>query len=170
MSDLLWYALLKRSKTGRSYRSLSLKYHVGFGTLRRNYNSLINTGHLAVQRNRGRHHSLTKDELNILDHYVFLNDDRYLFEIRDFIQQEIGKYVSLSTTARYLKMLGYRRKKIKHRAKEASTSNIAEFITIIEKFKIEHFVWLDECYTEDRTRLRLYGWAKSGAFQVKDFI
>ena len=93
---------------------------------------------------------------------LFENPALYLSEVCLMVSQAFGVLISPPTVCRILHKHGLTRKKIKQVALQQSVEKRGKFISEVQFFHVNQFVWLDESGCNRRDQIRKFGYSLRG--------
>lgn len=102
--------------------------------------------------------------LKFIKNSIEQNPHKSLLEIKQTIKKKLNINLSKTTLSRYMKILGYTKKKIKvtylsKKSLKNMKQRTKEFKKIIKNIKIENIICLDESYINPKIYSN-YGWSK----------
>ena len=174
--DLRWRIIYHVHALGRSCSETACCLCVDASTVRRTVALFDQTGKVAKRKYPDTHgghlRKLTDvDKLLVLE-IAIERPGIYLREIRQFLLEETGTEVDVSTICRFLKESGFTRQKMTITAKQRSDALRATFLmdmTIYKKHP-EFFVFIDETGTDRRDSMRRFGYGLRGKPPVSQKI
>ena len=166
--DLRWRMIYHVCALGKSYSETASCLGVDPSTVRRTVALFDETGSVAKRKYPDTHgdhlRKLTDvDKLLVLEIAVE-KPGIYLREIKQFLMEETGTEVDISTICRFLKESGFTRQKMIITAKQRSDALRADFLMdmMIYKNHPEFFVFIDETGTDRRDSMRKFGYGLRG--------
>ena len=166
--DLRWRTAYQRYSLELSHQKIAINLHVDQSTVYRTIALFDATGDVrkAEYSRKGQSHHLQK--LTDIDHHLIMEAviDRpgiYLHEIQEYLRQQTGTEISLSSICNFLRKQGFTRQKMTRVAIQRSDELRAKFKDDISIFSTpQMFVFIDETGSDHRDCLRKFGYSLRG--------
>ena len=166
--DLRWRMIYNVCALDKSCSETASCLGVDLSTVKRTVALFDETGNVTKRKYPNTHgdhlRKLTDiDKLLVLE-IAIEKPGIYLREIKQFLMEETGTEVDISTICRFLKESGFTRQKMVITAKQRSDALRADFLMdmIIYKDHPELFVFVDETGTDRRDSMRKFGYGLRG--------
>ena len=170
--DLRWRIVWQRIGMDFEFRKIANNLNVSLDTVHNIYKQFSLTGNVAPKQQPSRigcrslDHS---DELFILG-IILDTPSTYLQELCQAVHEVTGKDVSPATICRVIRRNGYTRKKLQYVAKQRSVEYRGFYMSQVQLFRRDQFVFVDETGCKSKDHMRRFGYALRGKSPVQHGI
>ena len=146
------------------FRDIARSLCLSLGTMHNHFKRFEATGDVKPLSPSTQNHirALNGQQELIVIGLLLENPALYLSDVCQLITQATGIHVSPPTLCQIIHRHGLTRKKIKQVAIQRSVGQRGEFMAEIQFFDVNQLVWLDETGSDNRDRIRKFGYSLKG--------
>ena len=163
-SDIRWRVVWQRIGMELPFRDIARNLCLSLGTVHNHFKRFEATGNVEPLSlsTRDSIRSLNDQQELIIVGLLLENPALYLSEVCQMITQATGIHISPPTACRIIHRHGLTRKKIRQVALQRSVEQRGKFMAEIQFLDVNQLVWLDETGSDNRDRIRKFGYSLKG--------
>ena len=147
---------------GLPYRTIAVNLNVSVGTVYNIWRQFDETGTVVPRPHPSHERKLSSLDETFIIGIVLENPAVYLREIAQSVEEVLMKQVSPSTICRVIHKHGFTRKKLHQVAKQRSVLNRGKYMSEVQLFKRDAFVFVNETGCSGKDHIRKFGYAVKG--------